>query len=158
MLTVIENVLSAEEVRQFREKLASADWRDGAATAGTRSVAVKQNLQLDRRDPLALELGNTILRKLGHNPVFVSAALAEKIWPPVFNCYQDGGHYGTHSDAALMRLPDRISASRAADWPMPRSVATQTAVASPRPSPESSVIICADMAAFSTPMSRTIAA
>lgn len=106
MLTIIENVLSAEEVRQFREKLASADWRDGAATAGTRAVAVKQNLQLDRRDPLALELGNTILRKLGHNPVFVSATLAEKIWPPVFNCYQDGGHYGTHSDAALMRLPE----------------------------------------------------
>lgn len=106
MLTIIENVLSAEEVRQFREKLASADWQDGAATAGTRSVAVKQNLQLDRRDPLALELGNTILRKLGHNPVFVSAALAEKIWPPVFNCYRDGGHYGTHVDSALMRLPE----------------------------------------------------
>lgn len=93
MLTVIENVLSAEEVRQFREKLAAADWQDGATTAGTRSVAVKQNLQLDRSDPLAVELGNTILRKLGHNPLFVSAALAEKIWPPVFNCYQDGGHF-----------------------------------------------------------------
>ena len=106
MLTVIENLLTADEVRTFRERLSAAAWIDGAQTAGTRSIAVKQNCQLERRDPLAVELGNLILGKLGHNPLFVSASLAEKIWPPVFNLYQDGGHYGTHSDAALMRLPE----------------------------------------------------
>ena len=106
MLIVIENVLDADEVRQFRERLATAAWIDGADTAGSRSVAVKQNLQLRRTDPVAVELGNRILARLGHNPLFVSASLAEKIWPPVFNCYQDGGHYGTHTDAALMRLPE----------------------------------------------------
>jgi PKHD-type hydroxylase len=47
-----------------------------------------------------------ILRKLGAHPVFISASLAEKIWPPVFNCYENGGHYGTHVDSALMRLPE----------------------------------------------------
>lgn len=106
MLTVIEQVLEAGEVREFRKALSAATWVDGAQTAGTRSVAVKQNLQLDRSDPLALELGNRILRKLGHNPLFVSASLAETIWPPVFNCYANGGHYGTHVDSALMRHPD----------------------------------------------------
>lgn len=106
MLTIIENVLTADEVSMFRERIASANWVDGAATAGSRSIAVKQNLQMDRRDPLAVELGNIILRKLGNSPLFTSAALAEKIWPPVFNLYQDGGHYGTHTDAALMRLPE----------------------------------------------------
>lgn len=106
MLIVIEKVLDADEVGNFRSQLASADWVDGAATAGTRSIAVKQNCQLDRSNPLAVKLGNRILKKLGHNPLFVSASLAEKIWPPVFNLYQDGGHYGTHSDAALMRLPE----------------------------------------------------
>ena len=106
MLLVIENLLDEAEVRSFREALASARWIDGAQTAGSRSVAVKQNFQLDRADPLAVELGNAILGKLGHNPLFVSTSLAETIWPPVFNCYQDGGHYGTHVDSALMRLPD----------------------------------------------------
>ena len=106
MLTIIENFLTADEVSMFRDRLAAANWVDGAATAGSRSIAVKQNLQMDRRDALAVELGNIILRKLGNHPLFISAALAEKIWPPVFNLYQDGGHYGTHSDAALMRLPD----------------------------------------------------
>ena len=106
MLIVIERVLDPDEVAAFREKLSGADWIDGAQTAGSRSVAVKQNLQLDRGDPLAVELGNTILRKLGHNPLFISASLAETIFPPVFNLYQNGGHYGTHVDSALMRVSE----------------------------------------------------
>lgn len=106
MLTVIENVLNQTEVAAFRTRLAAAGWQDGASSAGTRSAGVKQNLQLPRTDPAARELGELILRKLGRHAGFVSASLAEKIWPPVFNCYRDGGHYGTHSDAALMRLPE----------------------------------------------------
>ncbi|MFA7601600.1 MAG: Fe2+-dependent dioxygenase [Novosphingobium sp.] len=106
MLIVIENVLDQDEVGEFRQRLATAGWIDGAQTAGSRSIAVKQNLQLDRNDDVAVGLGNIILRKLGHHPLFVSASLAEKIWPPVFNLYQNGGHYGAHSDAALMRLPE----------------------------------------------------
>jgi PKHD-type hydroxylase len=106
MLTIIENVLSQDDVHAFRQRLAKARWIDGAQTAGSRSVAVKQNLQVDRADPDASDLGNQILGKLGQNPLFISASLAETIWPPVFNLYQDGGHYGTHVDAALMRLPE----------------------------------------------------
>jgi len=106
MLTVIENVLDTAEVAQFRERLRSAGWIDGAQTAGSRSVAVKQNLQLPLADPVAIDLGTIILARLGRNPLFVSASLAETIWPPVFNCYRQGGHYGTHVDSALMRLPD----------------------------------------------------
>jgi PKHD-type hydroxylase len=106
MLIVIENVLDAGEIPALRERLGAAHWIDGAQSAGTRSVAVKQNLQVDRGCPVGRELGNLILGKLGRNPLFQSAALAETIWPPVFNLYRDGGHYGTHVDSALMRLPD----------------------------------------------------
>lgn len=106
MLIVIEKLLDASEVQAMRQSLATANWRDGASTAGSRSIAVKQNLQLDRTDALGRELGERILRRLGENATFLSAALAERIWPPVFNCYREGGHYGTHSDAALMRLPE----------------------------------------------------
>lgn len=106
MLIVIENILTQDEVDHFRERLGGAEWVDGAQSAGSRSVAVKQNLQVDRNCPVGVELGNAILRKLGNHPTFVSASLAEKIWPPVFNLYQDGGHYGTHVDSALMRLPE----------------------------------------------------
>jgi PKHD-type hydroxylase len=106
MLTIIENLLSDEEVETLLGKLTDGDWANGAQTAGTRSVAVKQNLQLGVTDPLARELGNVILSRLGRSPEFISASLAEKIFPPVFNLYQNGGHYGCHVDSALMRVPD----------------------------------------------------
>lgn len=106
MLIVIEHLLDAHEVSDFRDQLARADWIDGAQTAGTRSVAVKQNSQLDRGDAIGIALGHRILSKLGHHPLFQSASLAEKIWPPMFNRYENGGHYGTHVDSALMRLPE----------------------------------------------------
>lgn len=106
MLIIIDDVLDAAEIAEFRVQLAQANWIDGSATAGTRSVQVKQNLQLAELDPLAVRLGNTILHKLGANPLFLSAALPERIYPPKFNLYQNGGHYGTHVDAALMRVAD----------------------------------------------------
>jgi len=112
MLIVIENVLERAEVLDFRRRLAAADWAGGEATAGTRSVAVKQNSQLTPGDQTARELGETILARLGHTPQFVSASLAERIFPPVFNRYRDGGHYGTHVDSALMRIPGEVRSLR----------------------------------------------
>jgi PKHD-type hydroxylase len=107
MLIVIENVLTQDEVAAFREALGGARWLDGAGSAGTRSIAVKQNEQADRADPVVADLAGGLLARLGRTPLFVSASLAEKIWPPVFNCYQEGGHYGVHSDSALMHLPEQ---------------------------------------------------
>lgn len=106
MLTVIENVLIPEEVAAFRTRLLAAAWEDGAASAGSRAIAVKQNLQMPEHDPLAIELGNVILKRLGSHPLFLSAALPERIYPPRFNLYQHGGHYGLHVDAAIMRVAE----------------------------------------------------
>ncbi|TCS36075.1 PKHD-type hydroxylase [Paucimonas lemoignei] len=105
MLMTIEQVLSKDEVRQFRDRLAQADWQDGAKTAGTLAVSAKQNQQLDDNAPLTAELGNVILRKLGANPLFISAALPRTIYPPKFNRYAHGGNYGVHVDSAVMQIP-----------------------------------------------------
>lgn len=105
MLITIENVLSKDEVRQFRAYLDAAQWNDGAATAGSLARKVKANLQLDDESEVALGLRNHILRSLGGNPLFQSAALPRKIYPPKFNRYQDGGTYGTHVDSAVMHIP-----------------------------------------------------
>ncbi len=106
MLIVIENVLSPDEVAVARQRLLETEWEDGRVTAGSRSIAVKQNLQMPEDSPVAIELGQAILRRLADNPHFISAALAERIYPPKFNLYQDGGHYGLHVDAAVMRSGD----------------------------------------------------
>lgn len=102
MLLVMENVLGADEVQEFRAALAEAPWIDGRASAGTLSVSVKDNLQLDDRCAVAQRLGNRILSLLGRHPLFISAALPNRFFPPRFNRYAGGGHYGAHVDGALM--------------------------------------------------------
>ncbi len=105
MLTLIEQVLTTEEVSRFRAHLDAADWQDGLLTAGSLAAGVKRNQQLDEQSDLAIELGNHILRRLSSHPLFISAALPERIYPPKFNRYGGGGHYGAHVDGAVMPLP-----------------------------------------------------
>lgn len=105
MLTTFEAVLSRDEVRQFRAYLDKADWRDGAATAGTLARSAKNNAQIDDGAEVAVSLGNHILRTLGNTPLFIAAALPRKIYPPKFNRYSVGETYGTHVDSAVMQIP-----------------------------------------------------
>ncbi|MBY0570604.1 MAG: Fe2+-dependent dioxygenase [Burkholderiaceae bacterium] len=105
MLITIDHVLSKDEVKQFRHYLDNAEWNDGTKPAGTLARNVKRNAQIDDSTEVAISLGNHILRSLGNNPLFVSAALPRKIYPPKFNRYADGGTYGTHVDSAIMQIP-----------------------------------------------------
>jgi len=106
MISVIEQVLNKEEVEQFRQHLENcSEWEDGLNTAGSLSGSVKRNLQINESSDIAVSLGNHILSKLGKHAQFISAALPNKIYPPKFNCYQDGGYYGEHVDSAIMQVP-----------------------------------------------------
>ncbi len=105
MLVIIKNLLSKDEVAKFRDLLEQASWESGLKTAGSLARTVKQNMQLDDTTELAITLRNHILRKLGNHSLFISVALPSKIYPPKFNCYRDGGTYGTHIDSALMPIP-----------------------------------------------------
>lgn len=105
MLIPIEKVLRRDELSAMRARLESAPWQDGAASAGALARSVKRNLQLEDGSALATELGNEVLKRLHAHPVFVSAALPRRIFPPRFNRYADGGTYGAHIDSALMPMP-----------------------------------------------------
>lgn len=106
MLITIDQVLSKDEVRQFRGYLDQAEWQQGSSTGGTLARQVKNNRQLDDAADVAVSLGNHILRSLGRHPLFISAALPRKIYPPKFNRYEGGEAYGTHVDSAIMQLPN----------------------------------------------------
>lgn len=101
MLITIPNLLNAEEVAQMRAKLDAADWVDGKVTAGYQAQRVKENEQLAEASPLALELGDVVLKGLARSPVFMSAALPLRVFPPMFNRYRGGGKFGTHVDTAI---------------------------------------------------------
>lgn len=104
MLIQIPEVLSQEEVIQFRQELDSTDWADGKVTAGYQSARVKENRQLLETNPVAIMLGRRIIQALERNPLFISAALPAKIFPPLFNRY-DGGHsFGNHVDNSIRRI------------------------------------------------------
>jgi PKHD-type hydroxylase len=105
MLITIPEILTREEVNHFREQIARAGWQDGRKTAGTLARHVKKNRQLEDGSDVAVKLGNQILRALANNPLFISAALPNRIYPPKFNCYGAGEKYGAHIDSSLMLVP-----------------------------------------------------
>ncbi|WP_075186231.1 Fe2+-dependent dioxygenase [Teredinibacter haidensis] len=106
MLITIDNLFSKEESENILQKLLSENWQEGKLTAGGVAAQVKQNLQLDDTSATATEVRSNIFHYLKQHPTFISAALPNKIFPPKFNCYRSGGHYGLHVDNAMMTLPD----------------------------------------------------
>ncbi len=101
MLITIPNVLGAEEVAQIRAKLDAAEWVSGKVTAGYQAQRVKTNEQILEGSPLHTELGEAVLKALARTPMFMSAALPLRVFPPMFNRYAGGGKFGTHVDTAI---------------------------------------------------------
>ncbi len=104
MLITIEKVLSAEQVRAARERLASAEWVDGRVTAGYQAQEVKRNAQIPENSTVAKELGELVLAGLARSPRFMAAALPLRVFPPMFNSYAGGQTFGTHVDTAIRQL------------------------------------------------------
>ncbi len=46
-----------------------------------------------------------VLKSLERNPLFISAILPNKVYPPMFNRYGAGMHFGTHVDGAVRAVP-----------------------------------------------------
>ncbi len=105
MLLHVPEVLSKAEVASFRAVMDEAAWVDGRGTAGVQSGSVKFNEQLPENSKESRELGDRVLDALARTPLFVSAALPLRIFPPLFNRYGGGQHFGTHVDNAIRGIP-----------------------------------------------------
>jgi PKHD-type hydroxylase len=107
MLLRIPNLLSEEQLTAVRRSLAAeqAPWVDGRITAGHQGAPVKNNQQIDEGSPLARELGAVILAELERNALFISAVLPHRVYPPLFNRYCEGMHFGSHIDGAVRMIP-----------------------------------------------------
>ena len=101
MLLHIPGLFTRDEVLRIREALETTDWADGKITAGYQSAKAKHNLQLPEAHPLAKEIGTAMIERLWNNPRFMSAALPHKVFPPLVNCYREGGSFGFHIDNAV---------------------------------------------------------
>ena len=105
MLLQIPDVLTQEQLATARRLVTPADWIDGRVTAGHQSAKAKDNLQIPEGHPAAREVGELILQALNRNPLFISAALPLKVFPPLFNRYDSGQSFGNHVDNAIRQVP-----------------------------------------------------
>jgi len=111
MLLQVPEVLTAEQVANCRKMLEAAEWVDGRITAGHQSARAKDNQQLPENLDEAKKLGDVVLIALERNPMFMSAALPLKVFPPLFNRYQDGQSFENHVDNAIRQVtgtPHRV--------------------------------------------------
>src|SRR5580693_5195457 len=107
MFIRIPQLLREEQLAAIRGALdaQTAPWVDGRVTAGHQGAPVKKNEQIDEASPLARDLGNIILTELERNALFISAVLPHRVYPPLFNRYGEGMHFGTHVDGAVRMIP-----------------------------------------------------
>ncbi len=101
MMVRVPALLSPAQVSHCVGVLSRTQWVDGKITAGAQSAQAKRNLQVPESAPEARELGDIILRALGTNETFTSAALPLRVFPPLFNRYDEGMEFGTHIDNSI---------------------------------------------------------
>lgn len=105
MLLHIPSVLAPDQVRHCQSVLQAAAWSDGRMTAGYQSAKVKANRQLPKDAPEAKALGDMVIDALQGHALFISAALPQRVFPPLFNRYDAGMAFGNHVDNAIRYLP-----------------------------------------------------
>lgn len=107
MLIHLPQVLLAEQVTELLVALDQAGqaWVDGRVTAGYQGAPVKLNQQLDERADITLQCQRVIVTALERNALFISAALPNVLYPPMFNRYGEGMGFGSHVDGGVRLHP-----------------------------------------------------
>ena len=105
MIVQVPNVLNPEQIARCREVMNRASWIDGRVTAGHQSAMVKDNRQLPEHSPEARDLGDMIVAALERNPLFITATLPLRVFPPLFNRYEGGESFGAHLDNSIRQIP-----------------------------------------------------
>jgi PKHD-type hydroxylase len=109
LIIQVPKVLEPGQARDMRARLEAAGdaWVDGRVTAGYQGSRVKHNLQIDEASAVARELGDKVLVALERNPLFISAVLPSRVYPPMFNRYDSASamHFGNHVDNAVRMIP-----------------------------------------------------
>lgn len=101
MMLHIPELLTKAQVAEIRGLIDAAAWIDGNATSGAQSALAKRNEQLPEDSAAARRAGEMVQDALARSPLFVSAALPQKVFPPLFNRYAGGQTFGVHVDNAI---------------------------------------------------------
>ena len=107
MLITLPKLLDDQQLQAVRRLLDGAGeaWVDGRVTAGYQGAPVKFNQQIDERSEVAQQCQHIIVSALERHPRFISAALPNLIYPPMFNRYGEGMTFGAHVDGSVRIHP-----------------------------------------------------
>ncbi|HXE22707.1 MAG TPA: Fe2+-dependent dioxygenase [Rhodoferax sp.] len=107
MLITVPRVLDPDRLAAVRARLEAAGdaWIDGRVTAGHQGAPVKFNQQIDEQSQVARECQQIVAAALERNPLFISAALPNVLYPPMFNRYSVGMAFGPHVDGGVRLHP-----------------------------------------------------
>ncbi|MCI1015586.1 Fe2+-dependent dioxygenase [Herbaspirillum sp. C7C2] len=107
MLITVPQLLDPATLQTVRGLLEAAGpaWVDGRVTAGYQGAPLKFNQQIDERAEVALQCQHLIVAALERHPRFISAALPNLIYPPMFNRYGEGMGFGAHVDGSVRIHP-----------------------------------------------------
>jgi len=99
MYTILNQVLTVNELASVRRILAAGDFVDGRATS---ALSGKNNLQLPIDSAAAREAGAIVLEALDRHETFNLAVQPLAVHQPLFSRYEAGMEYPDHIDAAVM--------------------------------------------------------
>ena len=116
MLVTVEQALDAQQLAELRARLGAAGeaWVDGRVTAGHQGAPVKFNQQIAEASDVAAQCQAIVLAALERNPTFISAALPNIVYPPMFNRYGEAMTFGPHVDGGV-RINPRTGAKLRTD-------------------------------------------
>ena len=102
MLVTIPNVLNKEDISVILDLMATANFREGTASAGSEAKRVKNNHEMFISEVEVQRLNNLVMGKLVQNPTYIATAFAAKIAAPYYAKYTEGMYYGNHVDDPVM--------------------------------------------------------
>ncbi len=111
MIFPIQDLLTLTELTKIATSLSEAKFVDGKLTAGWHAKFVKHNTQLAAKQPIAEMLQTIVAQALQQNHLFQAAVRPKVVRPMLFNCYDVGMSYGSHTDNACMPIANGLMRS-----------------------------------------------
>lgn len=103
MMLHVPGLLTPEMLQQLDVLISQLQFADGKATASGAALQVKNNLQVSKEAHAAHpEAQQLVARAILSNPLIQQAIMPVRILPPIISKYEQGMHYGWHTDSPLM--------------------------------------------------------
>ncbi|MBX2881445.1 MAG: Fe2+-dependent dioxygenase [Granulosicoccus sp.] len=105
MQTIINNLLSSDELQEIRQLLETARWTAGHESAGDHARPGKHNEEMDQSCEAWKTINQRVVNKLYAHPEFHSAALPAKVSAAFVSRCSPGMYYREHVDDPVMGTP-----------------------------------------------------